>query len=122
MDGRFPNHHPDPTVPKNLEALIDAREEATGARVGIAYDGDADRLGAVDANGEIVWGDKLMILFSRALLAEQPGRGDPRRGEVLADALRRHREARRPPDHVEDGALAHQDEDEGGAARSSPAR
>jgi phosphomannomutase/phosphoglucomutase len=72
MDGRFPNHHPDPTVPKNLEALI-ARVRQTGARVGIAYDGDADRLGAVDANGDIVWGDRLMILFSRALLNEHPG-------------------------------------------------
>ena len=114
MDGRFPNHHPDPTVPKNLDALV-ARVNETGARVGIAYDGDADRLGAVDANGDIVWGDKLMILFSRALLAEKPGRGHPRRGEVLADALRRHRQARRPAHHVEDGPLAHQDEDEGGA-------
>jgi phosphomannomutase/phosphoglucomutase len=72
MDGHFPNHHPDPTVPKNLDALVD-RVKSTGARVGIAYDGDADRLGAVDANGDIVWGDKLMILFSRALLAEKPG-------------------------------------------------
>jgi phosphomannomutase/phosphoglucomutase len=72
MDGAFPNHHPDPTVPKNLEALV-ARVRATGARVGLAYDGDADRLGAVDANGDIVWGDRLMILFSRALLAERPG-------------------------------------------------
>jgi phosphomannomutase/phosphoglucomutase len=72
MDGHFPNHHPDPTVPKNLEALID-RVKKTGARVGLAFDGDADRLGAVDANGDIIWGDKMMILFSRALLAEKPG-------------------------------------------------
>ncbi|WP_394824036.1 phosphomannomutase/phosphoglucomutase [Pendulispora albinea] len=72
MDGRFPNHHPDPTVLANVQDLID-RVRTTGARVGIAYDGDADRLGAVDANGEVVWGDKLMILFSRALLKENPG-------------------------------------------------
>lgn len=72
MDGRFPNHHPDPTVPKNLEALV-ARVKETRAKVGIAYDGDADRLGAIDDTGEIIWGDKLMILFSRAVLAKQPG-------------------------------------------------
>ena len=72
MDGRFPNHHPDPSVPANLAPLID-RVRATGARVGIAYDGDADRLGAVDASGEIVWGDRLMILFARDVLARNPG-------------------------------------------------
>lgn len=72
MDGRFPNHHPDPTVLSNLEALVE-RVRTTKARVGIAYDGDADRLGAVDETGEVIWGDKLMILFSRALLAKRPG-------------------------------------------------
>ena len=72
MDGHFPNHHPDPTVIENVKALI-ARVKATKARVGIAYDGDADRLGAVDENGEVIWGDKLMILFSRALLRDHPG-------------------------------------------------
>ncbi len=72
IDGRFPNHHPDPTVPKNLEALA-ARMKETGAELGIAWDGDGDRLGAVDRNGDIVWGDKLLILFSRALLREHPG-------------------------------------------------
>jgi phosphomannomutase / phosphoglucomutase len=92
MDGRFPNHHPDPTVPENLEALI-ARVKKTGARVGLAYDGDADRLGAVDANGEIVWGDKLMILFSRALLAEKPGAavlGEVKCSQTLYDDIARH--------------------------------
>jgi len=72
MDGRFPNHHPDPTVEDNIKALI-ARVKATKARAGIAYDGDADRLGAVDETGEVIWGDKLMILFSRALLKDRPG-------------------------------------------------
>ncbi|MEZ4298122.1 MAG: phosphomannomutase/phosphoglucomutase [Polyangiaceae bacterium] len=72
IDGRFPNHHPDPTVPKNLDALI-ARMKETGADLGIAWDGDGDRLGAVDRNGDIVWGDKLLILFARALLRERPG-------------------------------------------------
>jgi phosphomannomutase/phosphoglucomutase len=92
MDGRFPNHHPDPTVPENLDALI-ARVRATGARVGIAYDGDADRLGAVDANGEIVWGDRLMILFSRALLAEHPGAailGEVKCSQTLYDDIAKH--------------------------------
>ena len=72
LDGRFPNHHPDPTVPENLEQLIRAVKE-TGAEVGLAYDGDADRLGVVGPTGRIVWGDELMILFSRDILASHPG-------------------------------------------------
>jgi phosphomannomutase/phosphoglucomutase len=72
MDGRFPNHHPDPTVEENLAHLKTAVRE-TGADVGLAYDGDADRVGAVDEEGKVLWGDQLMILFSRALLAEVPG-------------------------------------------------
>jgi phosphomannomutase/phosphoglucomutase len=92
MDGHFPNHHPDPTVPKNLEALI-KRVRETGARVGIAYDGDADRLGAVDANGDIVWGDRLMILFSRAILKENPGAailGEVKCSQTLYDDIAKH--------------------------------
>jgi phosphomannomutase/phosphoglucomutase len=92
MDGRFPNHHPDPTVPANLDALID-RVRTSKARVGIAYDGDADRLGAVDANGEIIWGDRLMILFSRALLAENPGAavlGEVKCSQTLYDDIAKH--------------------------------
>ncbi len=72
MDGRFPNHHPDPTVEKNL-ADLKSKVRETGADVGIAYDGDADRVGAVDEMGNVLWGDQLMILFSRALLREKPG-------------------------------------------------
>ncbi|MBL8601498.1 MAG: phosphomannomutase/phosphoglucomutase [Myxococcales bacterium] len=72
MDGRFPNHHPDPTLPENVAELI-ARVRETGADLGIAFDGDADRLGAVDSNGEIIWGDKLMVAFGRAVLARHPG-------------------------------------------------
>jgi phosphomannomutase/phosphoglucomutase len=71
-DGRFPNHHPDPTVEENVRELI-ATVAAKGAEVGIALDGDADRIGVVDRRGRIVWGDQLMILFGRAILAEQPG-------------------------------------------------
>ncbi len=92
MDGHFPNHHPDPTVPKNVAALI-ARVRETGARVGIAYDGDADRLGAVDGNGDIIWGDKLMILFSRALLKTSPGAailGEVKCSQTLYDDIAKH--------------------------------
>jgi phosphomannomutase/phosphoglucomutase len=92
MDGRFPNHHPDPTVPENLASLI-KRVLETRARVGIAYDGDADRLGAIDANGDIIWGDRLMILFSRALLAERPGAtiiGEVKCSQTLYDDIARH--------------------------------
>jgi phosphomannomutase/phosphoglucomutase len=71
-DGRFPNHHPDPTVEANVADLI-AKVKEVGAEVGIALDGDADRLGVVDARGRIVWGDQLLILFARAILAELPG-------------------------------------------------
>jgi phosphomannomutase/phosphoglucomutase len=71
-DGRFPNHHPDPTVEKNLEHLKKKVLE-TRADVGIAYDGDSDRVGAVDEKGQVLWGDQLMILFARAILAEVPG-------------------------------------------------
>jgi phosphomannomutase/phosphoglucomutase len=71
-DGTFPNHHPDPTVVKNMEPLIERvlREKAD---LGIAYDGDADRIGAVDEKGNILWGDQLMILFAREILKEKPG-------------------------------------------------
>lgn len=92
MDGNFPNHHPDPTMPENVKALVE-RVRATGARVGIAYDGDADRLGAVDANGDIIWGDKLMILFSRALLKKSPGAailGEVKCSQTLYDDIAKH--------------------------------
>jgi phosphomannomutase/phosphoglucomutase len=92
MDGRFPNHHPDPTVLKNVEALA-LRVKSTKARVGLAYDGDADRLGAVDENGDVVWGDRLMILFSRALLKERPGAtilGEVKCSQTLYDDIARH--------------------------------
>ncbi len=72
VDGRFPNHHPDPTLPEALEALIQA-VRAGGADLGIGWDGDADRIGVVDAQGRIIWGDQLMMLFSREVLATRPG-------------------------------------------------
>jgi phosphomannomutase / phosphoglucomutase len=72
MDANFPNHHPDPTVLKNLEDLI-AAVKREKAEVGIAYDGDADRIGVIDDAGNVLWGDQLMILFSRYVLKESPG-------------------------------------------------
>jgi phosphomannomutase/phosphoglucomutase len=72
LDGTFPLHHPDPTMPENLQDLIrKVREE--GADLGIAYDGDGDRIGVIDEQGNIVWGDELMILFSRDVLTRHPG-------------------------------------------------
>jgi len=74
-DGTFPNHHPDPTVPANLEDLI-AAVKRDGAELGIAFDGDADRIGLVDDNGTIVWGDHILILYARDVL-ERTGAGQP---------------------------------------------
>lgn len=72
VDGRFPNHHPDPSKPSNLQPLIDlVRREKLD--VGLAFDGDGDRLGVIDNGGHIIWPDRQMILFARAVLAEHPG-------------------------------------------------
>ena len=71
-DSSFPNHHPDPTVTENLEDTIRAVRES-GADIGIAFDGDGDRIGVVDETGRIIWGDELMVLLSRSVLAELPG-------------------------------------------------
>jgi phosphomannomutase/phosphoglucomutase len=72
MDGTFPNHHPDPTLPEALEDLIQKVKE-TEADLGIAYDGDGDRIGVIDDKGHIIWGDMLMVLFSRDILPSNPG-------------------------------------------------
>jgi phosphomannomutase/phosphoglucomutase len=72
LDGRFPNHHPDPTVLDNLADLMQAVRKH-GADVGIGYDGDADRIGAVDEQGHVLWGDRLLVLYSRDILAVKPG-------------------------------------------------
>lgn len=70
-DGNFPNHHPDPTVAENLRDLV-AKVCETGADLGIAFDGDGDRIGVVDEKGEILWGDMLLLLLARQLLQENP--------------------------------------------------
>jgi phosphomannomutase/phosphoglucomutase len=71
-DSRFPNHHPDPTVEENLIDTIEA-VTAYNADIGVAFDGDGDRIGVVDETGRIIWGDELMILLSRSILAQNPG-------------------------------------------------
>ncbi len=91
-DGTFPNHHPDPTVVENLRDLQEAVRR-TGAELGIAFDGDADRIGAVDETGEIVFGDQLLVIFGRdAVRRFGPGTPvifDVKCSEVLPDALTR---------------------------------
>jgi phosphomannomutase/phosphoglucomutase len=72
MDGHFPNHFPDPTVEKNMETLR-TRVLSERADVGIGYDGDADRIGVIDNEGNILWGDYLMIVFARDILRERKG-------------------------------------------------
>ncbi len=89
-DGTFPNHHPDPTVEKNLRDLI-AAVRAEKADIGIAFDGDADRIGIVDKNGTIIWGDYLLILYARDVLA-RTGTGqsiifDVKCSQALPDAI-----------------------------------
>jgi len=71
-DGRFPNHFPDPTVPENLQELV-RRVITDKADIGIAYDGDADRIGVVTDQGKVLWGDELLLLFARSILQDNPG-------------------------------------------------
>ncbi len=92
VDGRFPNHFPDPTIPANLKTLVE-RVKKLGADVGIGYDGDADRIGVVDEKGNILWGDQLMILFSREILKEKKGAtfvGEVKCSQNLFDDIHRH--------------------------------
>ena len=78
IDGTFPAHHPDPTVPKNLEQLI-AKVAELGADIGIAFDGDADRIGVVDDSGHMLFGDQLLVVLARDVLKTHPG------GTIIAD-------------------------------------
>ena len=89
MDGEFPNHHPDPTVPANLGHLIEKVRE-TGASLGIAFDGDSDRIGAVDEHGNVIYGDMLMLIYAREILQRKPGAtfiGEVKCSQVLYDEL-----------------------------------
>ena len=91
MDGHFPNHHPDPTVPANLNHLQEA-VRANHADLGIAFDGDTDRIGAVDENGDVIYGDMLLLIYGREILTRKPGAtfiGEVKCSQVLYDELKR---------------------------------
>jgi phosphomannomutase len=90
VDGNFPNHHPDPTVIENLETLIQTVAD-TGADLGIAFDGDGDRIGVVDDKGRILWGDQLIAILAEDVLAERPGStiiADVKASQILFDRVR----------------------------------
>ncbi len=92
MDGTFPNHHPDPTVPENLATLMETMKKEH-AIVGIAFDGDGDRLGVVDATLLPVWGDRLLALFARDMLPSHPGAmviGEVKCSQTLFDDIAQH--------------------------------
>lgn len=89
IDGDFPNHHPDPTIPENLEDIIHKVKEL-GADLGIAFDGDADRIGAVDEKGRIVWGDQLVAIYAKDVLRSHPGAtiiADVKASQTLFDQI-----------------------------------
>jgi phosphomannomutase / phosphoglucomutase len=89
MDGHFPNHHPDPTVEENLEHLKKAVREHN-AELGIAFDGDSDRIGAVDENGTVVWGDQLMLIYAKEILSRKPGStfiGEVKCSQLMYDGI-----------------------------------
>ena len=91
-DGRFPNHFPDPTVLENLSELISLVKEKK-ADIGIAYDGDADRIGVVTDKGDVLWGDELLLLFSRFILKTSPGAaiiGEVKCSQKLYDDIEKH--------------------------------
>jgi len=91
-DGHFPNHHPDPTIPENLKYLT-KEVLAKSADLGIALDGDADRIGVIDNEGNTLWGDQLMIIFSRDILERNPGAkiiGEVKCSQVTYDDIRKH--------------------------------
>jgi phosphomannomutase/phosphoglucomutase len=92
VDGTFPNHHPDPTVPENVEELVQTVKRIN-ADVGIAFDGDVDRLGAIDDEGNIIWGDRLLILFARSILKKVPGAtiiGEVKCSRTLFEDIAKH--------------------------------
>jgi phosphomannomutase len=89
IDGTFPNHHPDPTVPENLTQLIET-VRAQGCDLGIAFDGDGDRMGAVDSQGRILWGDQILLRLARDVLRDRPGAAviaDVKSSQMLFDGV-----------------------------------
>jgi len=92
VDGRFPNHHPDPTVLENLDDLVKAVKQHK-ADVGIGYDGDADRIGTIDEQGQVLWGDRLMVVYARDILAAKPGStiiSEVKASQSLYDDIAKH--------------------------------
>jgi len=92
MDGRFPNHEADPTVEKNMQDLI-ALVKEQGLDIGIGFDGDGDRIGIVDHEGRIVFGDKLIIIFAREILERKPGAtfiSEVKCSQVMYDDIKKH--------------------------------
>jgi len=79
IDGTFPNHHPDPSQPKNLEDLIKAIKSTDDVDVGLAFDGDGDRVGVVTPDGDVIWPDRQLILLAQSVLKKNPG------GEIIFD-------------------------------------
>lgn len=89
VDGRFPNHHPDPTVEKNLEHLK-ALVRDKGLDFGIAFDGDGDRIGAIDGKGRVIWGDQLLMILAGPVLKDEPGAtiiADVKASQTLFDRI-----------------------------------
>ncbi|MCE5335902.1 MAG: phosphomannomutase/phosphoglucomutase [Desulfobacteraceae bacterium] len=92
MDGTFPNHEPDPTVMENLRDLKDLVKKER-LDIGVAYDGDCDRLGVIDHRGEVVYGDKLLVIFAREILARRPGTtiiSEVKCSKTVYDDIERH--------------------------------
>jgi phosphomannomutase len=91
IDGRFPAHHPDPTIPENLAQLI-ATVRREGCDLGVAFDGDGDRIGVVEGEGRILWGDQLMVVFAEDILRRRPGApiiADVKSSQSLFDEIAR---------------------------------
>ncbi len=92
VDGNFPNHHPDPTIPKNMEALS-KKVVQVGADFGVGYDGDGDRLGVIDEKGKQLYGDQLLMIFARQILKELPNApiiGEVKCSQLLYEDIERH--------------------------------
>ena len=91
-DGAFPVHHPDPSQPANLKLLIQTVKE-NNLDFGIAYDGDADRVGVIDRHGQVLWGDRLMVVFAREILKKHPGAtilGEAKCSQTMYDDIAAH--------------------------------
>ena len=109
IDGNFPNHHPDPAHPENLQDVIRALKE-TDAEIGFAFDGDGDRLGVVTKDGQIIYPDRQLMLFAQEVLSRNKGAPDHLRREVHAQSRQVGARAGRRAADVEDRPFARQGE------------